>query len=125
LAELYPSWVHHGIKSFGSVDVLRFWGYKPPQKGVGKFLGQITSSLKKRPAGLRLKHFVKGNSIKMYDKQGSVWRVETTINQPDEFKVYRARENRPQDKKPWGELPRSLADLERRAQVSPAAHDRY
>jgi hypothetical protein len=55
LAELYPSLVHHGIKSFGSVDVLRFLGYKPPQNGVGRFSGQLTSSLKKRPEGLRLK----------------------------------------------------------------------
>lgn len=125
LAGLYPSLVHHGIKSFGSVDVLRFLGYKPPQNGVGKFLGQVTSSLKKRPEGLRLKHFVKGNSIKLYDKHGSVLRVETTINHPDEFKVYRARENRPQDKKQWCELRRSLADLERGAQVSQAANDRY
>src|SRR5262249_9139605 len=52
LAKLYPSFVHHGIKSFGSVDVLRFLGYKPPQNGVGKFLGQVTSSLKRRPEGL-------------------------------------------------------------------------
>lgn len=125
LARLYPSLVHHGIKSFGSVDVLRFLGYKPPQNGVGKFLGQVSSSLKKRPEGLRLKHFVKGNSLKLYDKQGSVLRVETTINHPDEFKVYRARENRPNDKKEWCELRRSLADLERRAQVSQAANDRY
>jgi hypothetical protein len=125
LAKLYPSFVHHGIKSFGSVDVLRFLGYKPPQNGVGRFLGQVTSSLKKRPEGLRLKHFAKGNSIKLYDKQGSVLRVETTINHPDEFKVYRARENRPKDKKEWCELRRSLADLGRRAQVSQAANDRY
>lgn len=125
LAGLYPSLVHHGIKSFGSVDVLRLLGYKPRPQSAGRFLGQVTSSLKKRPEGLRLKHFVKGNSIKLYDKHGSVLRVETTINHPDEFKVYRARENRPNDKKQWCELRRSLADLERRAQVSQAANDRY
>jgi hypothetical protein len=125
LAHLYPSLIHHGIKTFGSGDVLRFLGYKPPQNGVGKFSGQVTSSLKKRPEGLRLKHYVNGNSLKIYDKQGSVLRVETTINRPDEFKVYRARENRPNDKKEWCELRRGLADLERRAQVSQAANERY
>ena len=125
LARLYPSLVHHGIKSFGSVDVLRFLGYKPPQNSVGKFGGQVTSSLKKRPEGLRLKHFVNGNSLKIYDKQGSVLRVETTINHPDEFKVYRVRENRPNDPKQWCEMRRGVADLERRAQVSQAANERY
>ena len=34
------------------------------------------------PRGIRVKHRVAGNSIKMYDKQGSVLRVETTINDP-------------------------------------------
>ena len=27
-----PALVHHGIKSFGSRDVLRFLGHKPPQR---------------------------------------------------------------------------------------------
>ena len=41
LAQLYPGLVHHGIKSFGSQDVLRFLGHKPPQNGVGKFGGEV------------------------------------------------------------------------------------
>jgi hypothetical protein len=125
LAGLYPNLVHHGIKSFGSRDVLRFLGYKPPQNGVGKFLGEVTSDLKKRPEGLRIKHFVNRNSIKLYDKQGSVLRVETTINQPGEFKVWRARETDPEQKNQWCELRRAVADLPRRAQVSKAANERY
>jgi len=44
------------------------------------------------PAGLayrqRVKHSVNGNSVKMYDKEGSVLRVETTINRTEEFKVF-------------------------------------
>lgn len=125
LARLYPSLVHHGIKSFGSRDVLRFLGHKPPQNGVGKFAGELNSSLKARPEGLRIKHFVNGNSLKLYDKQGSVLRVETTINHPEEFKVWRAKENDPEQKLSWRELRRGLADLPRRAQVSHAANERY
>ena len=125
LARLYPGLVHHGIKSFGSRDVLRFLGHKPPQNGVGKFAGELNSSLKARPEGLRIKHFVNGNSLKLYDKQGSVLRVETTINHPEEFKVWRAKENDPEQKLGWRELRRGLADLPRRAQVSRAANDRY
>jgi len=125
LAQLYPRLVHHGIKSFGSQDVLRFLGHKPPANGVGKFAGELHSSLKRRPEGLRIKHFVNGNSLKLYDKQGSVLRVETTINHPEEFKVWRARENDPEQKKAWCELRRGVADLPRRAQVSHAANARY
>jgi hypothetical protein len=125
LAQLYPGLVHHGIKSFGSRDVLRFLGHKPPANGVGKFAGELNSSLKARPEGLRIKHFVNGNSLKLYDKQGSVLRVETTINHPEEFKVWRAKENDPEQKKAWRELRRGIADLPRRAQVSHAANERY
>lgn len=125
LAQLYPQLVHHGIKSFGSRDVLRFLGHKPPANGVGKFVGELNSSLKARPEGLRIKHFVNGNSLKLYDKQGSVLRVETTINHPEEFKVWRAKENDPEQKKAWRELRRGVADLPRRAQVSQAANERY
>ena len=78
-----------------------------------------------RPEGLRLKHFVNGNSLKLYDKQGSVLRVETTINHPEEFKVWRARENDPEQKLGWYELRRGVVDLPRRAQVSRAANERY
>lgn len=125
LAQLYPHLVHHGIKSFGSRDVLRFLGYKPPMNGVGKFGGELNSSLKKRPEGLRIKHFVNGNSIKLYDKQGTVLRVETTINHPEEFKIWRAKENDPEQKNGWRELRRAIVDLPRRAQVSHAANERY
>jgi hypothetical protein len=125
LAELYPALVHHGIKSFGSQDVLRFLGHKPPQNGVGKFAGELNSSLKRRPEGLRIKHFVNGNSLKLYDKQGSVLRVETTINHPEEFKVWRTKENDPEEKLDWRVLRRGVVDLPRRAQVSQAANERY
>lgn len=34
-------------------------------------------------------HLMKGNWLKKYDKFGRVLRVETVINQPREFKVFR------------------------------------
>jgi hypothetical protein len=43
-------------------------GYKPPINGVGKFVGELNSSLKRRAEGLRVKHFVNGNSIKLSDQ---------------------------------------------------------
>src|SRR6266496_4722052 len=125
LERLYPALVHHGIKSFQSPDVLRFLGYRPPQQGVGKFLGEVTSDYKHRPEGVRLKHSVDGNSIKIYDKQGSILRVETTINRAEELKVYRRKESEPNGPKAWRVLRRGVVDLPRRAQVSRAANERY
>ena len=128
LAKLYPRFVHHGISSFASPDVMRFLGrWTPTTTGrvYGQFDGQIISDLKHRSEGIRVKHSLNGNSIKVYDKQGSVLRVETTINKPAEFKVYRAKENDPQGPLAWRELRRGLADLPRRAEVSHQSNNRY
>jgi hypothetical protein len=60
----------------------------------------VQSDLSGRQEGVRLKHSVNGNSVKMYDKQGSVLRVETTIHNPRDLRVYRGTEAEP-DKKQW------------------------
>ena len=126
LAGLYPRLIRQGMETMGSRDVLRFLGKRVPEgrNAHPKFVGQVLSDLKDRPEGMRLKHAVNGNSVKMYDKQGSVLRVETTINQPDEFKVYRGTEAEPA-KKQWRDLRKGVADLHRRAQVSQASNTRY
>lgn len=120
LARLYPKLIGHGIRTLGSRDVMRFLGKSP---GHG-FKGEVVSTVNQRPEGVRIKHQVKGNAVKMYDKQGSVLRVETTVNQPREFKVYRGTEAEPA-KKQWRNLRKGVADLHRRAQVSQASNDRY
>lgn len=133
LAALYPALVRHAITSFSSADVMRFLGHRAPAHGPvhGNFEGEIVSDLKRRPEGLRVKHRLNANSIKMYDKQGSVLRIETTINQTRDFRVYRAAQHGPhgraqeQGKKAWRILRRGVVDLKRRAEVSHAANERY
>jgi len=128
LARLYPSWVHHAMSSFSSPDVMRFLGHYVPvstNKVWGQFDGEIISDTKRRPEGVRVKHSVNGNSIKFYDKQGSVLRVETTVVRPEQFKTYRKPEHRPKDSKRWLPLRRGLADFKRRAQISRQANERY
>jgi hypothetical protein len=75
LAALYPQLIRHGIERLGSRDVLRFLGKNVPAVGYGHFAGEVLSDLKERPEGIRIKHRVKENSVKMYNKQGSVLRV--------------------------------------------------
>jgi hypothetical protein len=110
----------------GSRDVLRFLGKAVPEGRTAhpKFVGQVVSDLKERPEGMRLKHAVNGNSVKMYDKQGSVLRVETTVNRAEEFKVYRGTEAEPK-KMQWRKMRKGVADLHRLAQVSQASNERY
>jgi hypothetical protein len=135
LAELYPRLIRHGISALSSVDVMRFLGHRTPAHGGvnGHFLGEVVTDLKARPEGVRIKHRTGRNSVKMYDKQGTVLRVETTLNDADSLKVYRTTEaqaararqtGKPAPKK-WRRLRRGVADLHRRAQLCQAANERY
>lgn len=127
LAQWYRPFLHHGMSTFKSADVLRFLGHFVPASGKvpKRFHGEVTTSLKERPEGVRLRHTVNGNSIKVYDKQGSVLRVETTIVHPEHFKVYRPAEGEQERPLRWQRLRRGVADLWRRGQVSHAANRRY
>lgn len=127
LAELYPRLLHHGLISRSSGDVMRFLGKKVSAQGQvhGRFVGEVVTDLKARPEGLRIKHRVNENAIKMYDKQGSVLRVETTINNPRDMKVYRQPEAQLEEAKSWQRLRKGVADLARRTEISQAANERY
>jgi hypothetical protein len=127
LARWYRPFRHHGTSTFKSTDVLRFLGHYVPPSGriPRRFRGAVRTSLKERPEGVRLRHTVKGNSIKVYDKQGSVLRVETTIVHPEHFKVYRPADRDPEQRLRWQKLRRGVADLWRRGEVSHASNRRY
>jgi hypothetical protein len=123
LTRIYPKLLHHGITTFGSRDVLRFLG-QPPIIRIRSHR-EIVSTVRKRPEGTRLKHVSNRNSIKMYDKQESVLRVETTINNPRDMKVYRTREGDPRGPQSWQCLRKGVADLHRRAELSQKSNERY
>ncbi|HLQ43207.1 MAG TPA: hypothetical protein VK137_00645, partial [Planctomycetaceae bacterium] len=73
----------------------------------------------------RVRHSVNQNSLKLYDKQGSVLRPECTINNTREFRIYRVRESDPDGPKSWQRLRKGVEDLPRRAEISHAACSRY
>jgi hypothetical protein len=125
MARVYPRLIEWGITSLGSRDVLRFLGRKVPAEGYGRFTGEVVTDLRERPEGLRIKHWVNRNSIKMYDKQDTVLRVETTVSNARDIKVYRPKEGEPDGPKDWRILRKGLADLHRLAQASQQANDRY
>jgi hypothetical protein len=121
LAQIYPTLVRGGISVFGSQDVMRFLGRKPH----GNFQGEVVSHYGHRTEGIRLKHKLKANSVKVYDKKGSILRIETTINSPRDFKVYRPKQGDPQGPCSWQRMRKGIADLHRRAQISQASNQRY
>jgi hypothetical protein len=127
LANLAPRLFRHAWLNFDSGDVMRFLGHKAvtEQGPHGRFAGEVVSDLKHRVEGTRIKHRVNGNWIKMYDKQGSVLRVETVINNTRDMKVYRAKEGDEDGEKSWQRLRKGVADIHRRAEISQAANERY
>jgi len=127
LARLYPRLTHHAITSFDSPSVMRFLGGRVLKDGQlhGSQDGPITTSLKRFPDCVRVRHAVKGNSIKLYNKEETVLRVETTVKQPKEFKVYRAAEGGKPATKKWRAMRKGVADMKARAVVGQASNERY
>jgi hypothetical protein len=121
LAAIYPQLTRHAISQFSSTEVMRFLG----RKLHGNFVGEVTTDYGHRIEGLRVKHRVNGNSVKIYDKQGSVLRVETTINNPRDIKVYRRKEGDPSSSLAWRRLRKGVSDIHRLAEVSQSANNRY
>ncbi len=121
LAEVYPGLIRYAMTSIGSGEVMRFLGGK-----IGTvFQGEIVSDFKNRPVGVRVKHRVGANSVKTYDKAGSILRTETTINDAARLKVYRRKEGDPDGKPDWLPMRKGIADLHRRAEISQATNERY
>lgn len=131
LQRLYPQLVHLGMTGFSSPDVLRFMGKRVTRQGtaVGGHEVPVSSDLKVRPNGVRIKHRLGANSIKLYDKAydelGAVLRPEITITNTALFRVYRPKNNEPDSPPQWRPMRRGLADLHRRAEVSQKALDCY
>lgn len=125
LEEIYPSLVEHAFFSFSCEEIMSFYGRKISGKGSQNFQGDVASDLRKRHKGVRIKHRMKSNQVKMYDKS-SVLRIETTINDPHEFKVWKDTISKDgYHKKAWVPMGKSIAYMYRYAQVSLAINMRY
>jgi hypothetical protein len=87
LRELYPRLLSHSTLCFGATEVMNFLGRKFNGHFQGEVVSDLSSLVCRRVGGSRIKHRVKQNGLKMYDKAGLVLRVETLINDPGEFRV--------------------------------------
>jgi hypothetical protein len=121
LEEVYPDLIHFAIEEFTTEDILRF--LSGPKRSRCK--GEVRSSLQRRGEGIRVRHWVKENSVKMYNKAGSVLRVETTINYPRRFKFRRHKLTEDGYQFQWLPMRKGVADIARRVEISRAANERY
>jgi hypothetical protein len=122
LAQLYPRLLDHAALQLSAQDILTFLGRRLHHRFDGEVL---TSCRKDRQPGARIKHRVKNNWLKMYDKFGLILRIETVINQPREFKVRRYRCRRGQRQLLWCPMNKGVANFYRYHQVAAAANQRY
>ena len=122
LDELFPSFVHHAMRVCDSPSVMKYLGRRSL---AGSIPDEVISDYRRRYEGIRGKHRVNYNSVKMYNKSGSLLRIETTINNTRDFKVFR----RPNDDegKPasWQKMRKGVSDLHRRCKVSQQCNERY
>jgi hypothetical protein len=121
LNAIYPRWVSHAMDHFHCKDVLRFLG----RRMTAHLTQEVTSQKEEFFEGVRVKHRVGENSIKMYDQQKSVLRIETTINDPRDFKSCRETTRNGQPGLYGLPMRKGLADLARRVEVCRAANQRY
>jgi len=100
-------------------DVMRFMG----RKLHASFDSLIQTDAKYRPTVTRIKHTMRGNWIKMYNKQGIVLRVETVINRPREFRISRlGRGKRAID---WAPMPKGVSNMKRYKEICLRANRAY
>lgn len=121
LSRLYGRLIRHGIESMGSRDVLRFLGRRVERGITPRLALEVTSDLGRRAEGIRIKHQAGSNSVKMYNKQQTVLRVETTINRAAEIQTPRANGGKVR----WERMCKGVGNIEARAEISEAANQRY
>ena len=110
----------HAMITGNSERVLRYLGRPVTAQGNPhrNFRGQVTSRATSFHDGVRVRHWVDRNSVKVYNEH-NVLRLETTINAPGVFRVYRrARNEPPTAPKKLRPLRKGVADIPVRAQLS-------
>jgi hypothetical protein len=123
LAGLFLRLLEFALLTFSPKKIFCYLG----RKWHEQFNGEVQTHYKSvREPGACLKHFMKHNWLKMYDKLGLLLRVETVINQPGEFKVF--RECRHQDgttSKGWFAMCKGVGNLHHYQSHALACNQRY
>lgn len=120
LEAVLPDLFDHATVAVGADDIMRFLG----RKLHGNFAGEVTTDRRRRREGIRVKHTLNRNSIKIYDK-ANVLRVETTINNPREFKVARQVDTPDGPTRRWCRMGKGVANTWRYFQCGRGANTRY
>lgn len=119
--------LRHALMTDTSTRVLRYMGHAVTAAGRphGASNHTVQSRVLDFYEGVRLRHWVDQNSVKVYNEH-NVLRIETTINNPGAFSVYRrAQGQKPSAKKAPRPLRKGVADIPLRAQVAQEINSRF
>jgi hypothetical protein len=110
----------YALRAFSADDVVRFLGLK-----CRPHTGELETRHARRPEGRRIKHRVRQNWLKLYDKW-SVLRIETVINNPRDFRVLRFEtDHRARRRGRWMRMNKGICNLWRYVQIGEATNRRY
>jgi hypothetical protein len=123
LDSLYPSLLHHAMRVSDSPTVMRYFGRRDVSYGHAP--REIMTDCRRFYEGVRIKHWLNDNSVKMYNKSGSILRIETTVNYSRYFKVFRQPEDDKNKPASWLPMRKGVSDLHRRCEVSQQCNTRY
>lgn len=115
--------LEHALTMGRSDAVMRFFDKSTNKDGMlrANASHNITSRMLNFGDGLRLRHWIGGNSVKIYN-QFNVIRIETTVNNPGQFKIQRQTDASPDGRA----LPmrKGVQDMAMRAKVSNSVNNR-
>ncbi len=110
----------YALRAFSADDVVRFLGLK-----CRPHTGELETRHARRPEGRRIKHRIRQNWLKLYDKW-SVLRVETVINNSADFRVLRFESDRRGRRRGrWMRMSKGIHNLWRYVQIGEATNRRY
>lgn len=123
LAGLFVRLLEYALLTFSPKKIFQYLG----RKWHERFDGEVQTWYKtEREPGACLKHYLKKNWLKMYDKLGLLVRVETVINQPGEFKVFRECQHRDgSTSKKWLGMCKGVGNLHHYQRHALACNQRY
>jgi len=123
LAGLFVRLLEYALLTFSPKKIFQYLGRKLHER----FDGEVQTWYKtEREPGACLKHYLKKNWLKMYDKLGLLVRVETVINQPGDFKVFRDCQHRDgRTSKGWYAMCKGVGNLHHYQRHALTCNQRY
>src|SRR4051794_34366851 len=99
LRRLFPIWLRHAMITFQSADILKVLGKRVTAEGE-----------------------VRDHVQAEVTTVGSTLRAEMTMQDPENYKLYRHPEGQPESPQRWYRPRQGIADLQRRAEISQQAN---